>query len=113
MVLTAALGGQFNLLISPAVLAEYDLVLPRPRFTFAVADVRETLSTLRRIGRLVHPTRTIAAAVHEPDNRFLECAEAGQANFIVTGNTKHFPAKWGKTRIIRPRTLLKLFSPQE
>ena len=113
LVLTAAFGGRFDLVISPEVLAEYDLVLPRPSFKFPAADVRETLSALRRIGRLVHPTRTVAAAAHEPDNRFLECAEAGRADFIVTGNTKHFPAKWGKTRIIRPHTLLKLFLPQE
>jgi predicted nucleic acid-binding protein len=42
----------------------------------------------------------------EPDNRFLECAEAAQADYLVTGNTRHFPKKWKQTSIVTPRQLI-------
>jgi predicted nucleic acid-binding protein len=40
--------------------------------------------------------------------RFYECAAAAYADFIVTGNTRHFPKARGKTRIITIRQLLEL-----
>lgn len=112
LVLTATLGGTFELVVSPAVLAEYDLVLPRPRFGFSPAEVRATLAALRHAGHLVHPTKTVAKSPDDSDNRFLECAEAGQAEYLVTGNVKHFPAKWGKTRIVPAAALIEHIRPK-
>ena len=37
---------------------------------------------------------------------FLECAQAARAEYLVTGNLKHFPATWEGTRIATPRHLL-------
>ncbi len=36
----------------------------------------------------------------EPDNRFLECAQASRADYLITGNKKHFPSQWQFTRIV-------------
>ena len=113
LVLTATLGGKFDLVVSPAVLSEYELVLSRPRFGFAAADVRVTLLALRRAGELVRPTNPVTASPDDSDNRFLECAEAGHADYLVTGNLKHFPAKWGKTRIVRAATLIEQIRPKQ
>jgi uncharacterized protein len=45
---------------------------------------------MRQISRLVHPTiRVTIIAGKESDNRVLECADAGRANCIVTGDRKH------------------------
>ena len=112
LVLTATLAGKFELIVSPAVLAEYELVLPRPRFGFSPAEVRATLTALRHAGRLVRPTQAIAKSPDESDNRFLECAEAGRADYLVTGNAKHFPAKWGQTRVVRAEALIENIRPK-
>jgi len=37
---------------------------------------------------------------------FLECAQAVRAEYLVTGNLKHFPPTWESTRIVAPRHLL-------
>ncbi len=43
-----------------------------------------------------------AAVSPDPaDSKFLHCAHASQAEFIVTGNKRHFPdAPYGPTRVV-------------
>jgi len=36
----------------------------------------------------------------------LACAEAGAADYIVTGNLRDFPAVWRGTRVVNARTFL-------
>jgi predicted nucleic acid-binding protein len=45
------------------------------------------------------------------DNIFLECADAARADFLITGNRKHFPAFWKNTKIITPREFVNLVAP--
>ena len=49
----------------------------------------------------VRPTLRISVLNDEPDNRILECAFSGKADFIVTGDKKMLEVKeYEKTRII-------------
>jgi predicted nucleic acid-binding protein len=46
----------------------------------------------------------------DPDDRiFLECAEASKADYLVTGNTKHFPKQWKYTKRVTPAAFLTLW----
>jgi len=45
------------------------------------------------------------------DNRFYECAEAGKADYLTTGNTAHFPVNHKFTRIVTPREFIELIGP--
>jgi uncharacterized protein len=45
------------------------------------------------------------------DNIFVECAEAARADYLVTGNQKHFPRFWKKTKVITPREFISLAAP--
>jgi predicted nucleic acid-binding protein len=47
------------------------------------------------------------------DNVFLECAQAGQADYLVTGNKRHFPDRWKKTKVISARELIEFLMEQE
>jgi uncharacterized protein len=58
----------------------------------------------------VHPSNVLTVASHEPDNRFLECAESAKADFLVTGNKRHFPNVWKSVRVVNARELLTLIS---
>jgi len=40
-----------------------------------------------------------------------ECADAARADYLVTGNLKHLPPTWKKTRIVSPREFLNLIAP--
>ena len=50
----------------------------------------------------------LEAAIYEADNRFLECAEESQADFLVTGNIRHFPKRWKGTQVVTARQLIEL-----
>jgi uncharacterized protein len=45
------------------------------------------------------------------DNIFLECADAARADYLVTGNVRHFPRFWKKTKVITSREFLGLVAP--
>ena len=109
MVLLLALDGRFEICVSPAVLAEYAEVLHRPRFKkIDPRDVEHALKYIRRVALIAHPSRRLAISGHEPDNRFYECAEAAEADYLVTGNAKHFPVGIGKTVIVTAGRFLEL-----
>lgn len=81
---------------SPAILEEYaDVLGDRPDF---VADIVECC-------RVCYPLTELRIIRHEPDNRFLECALAVSAEFIITVNTApgHFDRKrYQAVSVVRP-----------
>ncbi|MBI2115773.1 MAG: putative toxin-antitoxin system toxin component, PIN family [candidate division NC10 bacterium] len=86
-----AIAKKVKLFLSPAILKEYTDVLKRPKFGLAPATIEAFLCDLRKAGVSVRPSRRVSRAPDEPDNRFLECASAARADYLVTGNKKHFP----------------------
>jgi len=112
LVLTLALAGKFRLFLSPSVLKEYEKVLPREKLRLEASEISDLMGLIRGAGRLVSPARQITAASDPEDNRFLECAETAGADFLVTGNQRHFPKRWGKTRVVNARELLEIIGPE-
>jgi uncharacterized protein len=55
---------------------------------------------------MVHPSRTLTDTTHEPDNRFLECAAAACADFLITGNKRHVPKDWRPSKIVNAREFI-------
>ena len=102
-VLVLAIGGSIQLCVSGSIYAEYEEVVRRPRFQRSEDVIAGLLQTIRDKGFWVRPTETVRVSPDPDDNIFLECA---QADYLVTGNLKHFPASWKTTRIITPRHLL-------
>ena len=110
-VLRLGLAGRLRLCLSTEILAEYALVLPRPKFKLQPDEVKQVLTRLRAAGTIASPLRTIEVSKHEPDNRFLECADAAGARYLVTGNIKHFPKQFKGTQVVTARQLLELLIP--
>jgi putative PIN family toxin of toxin-antitoxin system len=98
--------------VSAPVLAEYEEVLNRPRLKLTGARINDALAVIRDTAESVQPTRIIDEIKDEPDNRFLECADAAGAEYIVTGNTSHFPLRFEDIRIVTPRQFLEIIVPQ-
>jgi putative PIN family toxin of toxin-antitoxin system len=78
-----------DVVICPAVLAEVEEVLGRPRLQKRIepglADLY--LATLRRIANLVDDPVSIAAATRDPDDDYLVAlARQHKADYIVTGD---------------------------
>ena len=88
--------------VSPAIFEEYaDVLGDHPEF---VAEIVESFL-------VCYPLTELSVIRHEPDNRFLECALAASAEFIVTVNTAqgHFDRKQYQTvSVMRPGEFLNL-----
>jgi putative PIN family toxin of toxin-antitoxin system len=105
-----AIGGSIQLRISGEVYAEYEEVISRPRFQLSEDIIGGALHTIREQSLWVRPTEAIRACSDPDDDIFLECAHAAQADYLLTGNLRHFPASWSASRIIPARRLLNLIS---
>jgi predicted nucleic acid-binding protein len=44
------------------------------------------------------------------DNVFLECAEAADAHYLITGNLRDFPERWRHTQIVTAREFLEVIA---
>ena len=99
--------------VSPETLAEYHEVLARPILHRRAAEVEYILDLLTRIALLVVPTTSVNAATDPDDNCFLECAEAANADYLITGNKRHFPETWKKTKIVNTREFLDAIEGSE
>jgi len=98
-----------KLYASEAVFAEYREVLSRPRFAHLDSTaVSRLLALLEREATIVVPTQRLTISEHDSDNRFYECADAAAADYIVTGNIRHFTKPHKNTKIINGRGLLEL-----
>jgi putative PIN family toxin of toxin-antitoxin system len=106
LVLLLCVRGYIQACFSPALLAEYELVLRRPRLKLPLVEVERVLANVRGNGLLVHPTRTMSISMHEADNRIYECSATAGAKYIVTGNKKHFPEDHEGAEIVNARQLL-------
>ena len=94
--------------VSDDVLAEYRSVLYRKELDLNGDRRRELLGTFIALALHVNPSQKLAISPHQPDNRFLECAEAALAGYLVTGNSRHFPETHRGTRIVSASQLLSL-----
>jgi putative PIN family toxin of toxin-antitoxin system len=97
---------EIELAISGDVFAEYEDVIRRPKLRRSETEIAGTLQTIRTRGRWVKPTGRIRACSDPDDDIFLECAQAVDAHYLVTGNTKDFPSNWGGLQIVTARAFL-------
>jgi uncharacterized protein len=97
--------------VSEPILKEYGEVLRRTKFKIDPGLATESLGLIRSRSTLVSPTRKVTASRDPDDNRFLECAEAANADYFVTGNKRHFPTTYKNTFIVDAREFLDLIDP--
>jgi uncharacterized protein len=111
-VLSLAIDKHILMFVSAPVLAEYEAVLNRPHLKLPLGRITALLADIRSTAQLVHPTRIIAKIKKdESDNRFLECAHAAAVDYLVTGNTKHFPPTFENITIVTPKEFIDLLLP--
>ena len=60
---------------------------------------------------MVAPQVHLEVARDADDNKFLECADAARADYLITGNQKHYPKFWKRTKIISSREFIEIVAP--
>jgi uncharacterized protein len=86
LALQLAARGVFELVVSPAILAELRRKLSEPKFGFSKAELDDADRDIGEIATVVEPEVELSVLDDDPDNRVLECAVAAGAAAIVTGD---------------------------
>ncbi len=82
-------------------------MLARPKFAFAPEEVAAALAMFRARGEFIAPAGPEPLLPDPGDAKFLHCAEAAQAEYLVTGNKRHFPQEaCGAVRVVSAGELL-------
>lgn len=97
--------------VSDDILAEYSAVLGRPELRIPRNLRQQLLQLIRNPTRVVAPSRLPQLTNDPDDNIFLECADAPRADYVVSGNERHFPKFWKNTKVINSREFLNIISP--
>lgn len=107
-ILLRAAQGDFDFLISDAILEELTGVLQRPKFKLPTGFVEQLRAELAHSTRLIVTHSRLKAVETDPDdNRILECALDGKADYIVTGDSDLLQMKtFRKIHIVTPPTFL-------
>ena len=110
-VLLIAISKPARLYVSHPILEEYSEVLARPELRIRKGLRLQLLQLIKNHGHAVVPTWQLEATTDPADNIFVECADAARADYLVTGNQKHFPRFWKKTKVVTPREFVSLAAP--
>src|SRR5437879_11712767 len=105
-VLLLAVTRPARLYVTHAVLAEYREILARPEFKIRKGLRQQLLQLLTNRAHLVEPVRVLQVTKDPDDNKFVECADAARADYLITGNAKHFPRFWKNTKVITSREFI-------
>ena len=100
-----------RLYVTSEILSEYRTVLSRPELAIRKGLREQLLQGIQNRSQLVRPARALRVTTDVSDNIFLECAEASRADYLVTGNLRHFPQFWRQTKIVNSRQFIGLAVP--
>jgi putative PIN family toxin of toxin-antitoxin system len=110
-VLIFAVTKPARLYVSEPILDEYAEVLARGTLHIRKGIRAQILRLIRSRSFLVSPSRNLEVTCDPDDNSFLECAEAARADYLITGNPRHFPRFWRSTKIVNSREFIEIAVP--
>lgn len=97
--------------VSNDILSEYATVLARPELMIRKPLRQHLLQLMTNHTHNVRPSRLPQVTADPADNMFIECADAARADYLITGNQRHFPKFWKNTKVISSREFLSLIAP--
>jgi len=109
IILDMIIEGILTVCYSSEILIEYEEVLNRKKFLFIDKDRRKVvLNYMKNNGYLVSDIPTGIKLPDSDDEKFINAALSGQAQYVITGNMKHYPEiKYNATRVLLPADFLK------
>lgn len=98
---------KIELILSPQILKEFKEVISRPKFGFSQEQISGAFKQILTISTILIPLVKLNIIKEDPDdNKILECAETGKADYIVSGDNhllklrKHKDIKVVRTKFI-------------
>ena len=112
-VLELARSGAVTLILSPFILEETAGVL-RTKMAWDDGRIRTALEMIKGLSTLVRPEKSLSVVKEDAqDNRIVECAAFGRADYLVSGD-KHILSlkEYQGIRFLSPRDLLEALRGQ-
>lgn len=110
---------RFELVVSPALLAEYEAALNydrvRRRHGLSPEQIAREVQVIGEVALVVEPTNVLAVIADDPDDdHVLACAVAGEADYIVSGDP-HILAlrEYQGIRVLSPRAFVAVLEGGE
>lgn len=109
-ILEEAIETRVTLLAGVETLEEFLEVLSRPKFRFASSDVLNVFQGIVGLSEVVLGSSKADVECRDPDDqKFLDCATAGGADYLVTGDPDLLSIqKIGRTRIVTATSFLRI-----
>jgi putative PIN family toxin of toxin-antitoxin system len=97
--------------VSKEIMSEYATVLARPELKIRRSLRQQLIQLIENHSHIVTPSRLDQVTSDPEDNMFVECADAARADYLLTGNQRHFPKFWKNTKIISSSEFLTVVAP--
>lgn len=108
-ILRLILQRDLQIVVNEYILSEYHEVLKRPKFSLNFDEVQVVLQFIRKISINAPVMNESFSLPDRGDIPFLEAALVTRADALITGNRKHFPAKFCKRqKIVTPKEFLNM-----
>ncbi|RLF30940.1 MAG: putative toxin-antitoxin system toxin component, PIN family [Thermoplasmata archaeon] len=117
-ILQRFITGEIEVYISPFILNELERIL-REKFEWEENRIADVIGRIREKAVEVHPKRRVSVIEGKrDDNRILECALEGKAEYIISGDKRHLlPLKeYRGIKILSPAEFLMMigaFTPSD
>jgi len=94
IIVRLALNRDLDICVNAAILAEYEQVLVRPKFSDRIhhSDIQRFMEIVYNIGVKIDALPSQINSIDETDRKFFDLAVAADAA-LITGNKKHFPTE--------------------
>jgi hypothetical protein len=118
-IVEAAEDGRISIMLSEEIVGEIARILSYPRlreiYEGAGVSREELVETVLRISQLVEVKSRVNLIQEDPsDNKFLECALDGHADYVVSGDDHLLKIEhYQRIRILSVRQFLKLLEEPE
>jgi putative PIN family toxin of toxin-antitoxin system len=111
-VIDAVRIGVLRACVSEEIFREYVAVLTRSKLGFLTDEVAALLATIRSLGEFFDPKVVSFTVPDQSGAKFMACAIEAQADYLVTGNRRHFPGPfYGSAQVVNARELLAHITP--
>ncbi|MDR2444773.1 MAG: putative toxin-antitoxin system toxin component, PIN family [Spirochaetaceae bacterium] len=100
------LYGKVKILYDNRIIFEYIDVLSREDFGFDIEIISDIIDYIMTEGEYVNSEYMNIEFIDEADKKFYEVHKSGEAQYLITGNIKHFPKE---NAIIIPKSFLEIF----
>ena len=110
VVLERVISNLDMLFITKEILNEIEDVIGRPKFHMGKDEIEYYIKSIEEIGRKIIPRNQVKKGSRDKtDNKYIECAIAANADYIITGDIHLLEIReYSNIKIVNPKEYLEI-----